>query len=94
MPIRGERLRWPPRPGRRSTGTRARLATDSTDEQQPNPRQPNEHDESADSQAGGPRPIIQQAHKDLVAGREDTDCRNSAGEVIGRNTERSRRRRQ
>jgi hypothetical protein len=90
MPIRGDRLRWPPRPGKRSVGTRARLATDG---EQPSPRQPNEHDESADSQASGPRRIIRQAHDDLAAGLQDTDCRNRAAEIISKNTESARRRR-
>jgi hypothetical protein len=83
MATKGIRLRWPPRPGKRSAGTRAALATDK---QRPGPRQPNEHDESADSQASGPRPIIQRAHDDLVAGQRDTDCRNSAGEIVRKNS--------
>jgi hypothetical protein len=40
---------------------------------QPEPRLPHEHDESSDSQTGGVRPIIQQAHDDIQAGRVDTD---------------------
>jgi hypothetical protein len=90
MAIRGNRLRWPPRPGRRLAGTRATLASD---EQQPSPRQPNEHDESADSQASGLRPIIRRAHDDLVAERQDTDCRNSVGEIVKKNSEGLNRRR-
>ena len=78
MHIRGERLRWPPRPGKRSVGTRAKLATD----EQPVARVPNERDQSADSQASGPRPIMRRAHDDLAAGLQDTDCRNSAAEII------------
>ncbi|MBC7956002.1 MAG: hypothetical protein H7Y33_09060 [Cytophagales bacterium] len=43
-------------------------------EQEPVPRLPHERDESSDSQIGGePRPIIQQAHDDVMAGRVDTD---------------------
>lgn len=91
MPIRGNRLRWPPRPGKRSGETRAKLATD---EPMPStPRQPNERDESADSQASGPRSIIKRAHDDLTSGLEDTDCRNSAAEIVGRNAEKDGRRR-
>ena len=86
MPIRGERLRWPPRPGKRSVGTRVKLATD----ERPSPRTPNERDESADSQGGGPRTIIRQAHDDLAAGRQDTDCRNSAAEIIQKKSARRR----
>lgn len=90
MPIRGDRLRWPPRPGKqRSTGTRETL---STDERKPAPRQPNERDESADSQASEPRPVIRQAHDDVVSGQRDTDCRNSAVEVVERNEIKQRRR--
>ena len=89
MPIRGDRLRWPPRPGKRSnasrdaasrdTGTRQTLATD---EQKPAPQQPNERDESASSQASEPRDVIKQAHADVTAGQKDTDCRNKASTII------------
>jgi len=89
MPVRGNRLRWPPRPRGRSDRTRATLATDES----PSPRQPNERDESADSQQGGPRKLIQQAHDDLAAGMKDTDCRNRAAEIVARNLERARGRR-
>jgi hypothetical protein len=79
MPIRGDRLRWPPRPGKRSAGHRETLATD---EQKPSPRQPNERDASADSQSGPKRPEMEQAHHDLASGQRDTDCRNSAAEIV------------
>ncbi|MGZ9080532.1 MAG: hypothetical protein ACXW2A_19605 [Burkholderiales bacterium] len=100
MPIRGDRLRWPPRPGKRSnvprepspgtrgTGTRE---TSSTDEGQPAPRQPNERDESADSQTSGPREVMRQAHEDVTGGQVDTDCRNKAVEIVERNTTKHRR---
>jgi hypothetical protein len=93
MPIRGDRLRWPPRPGKRSNtprdaGTRQTLATD---EQKPAPQQPNERDESASSQGSEPRDVIKQAHADVTAGQEDTDCRNSAVEVVERNEAKRRR---
>jgi hypothetical protein len=68
------------------------LATDET----PSPRQPNERDESADSQQseqGGPRKRIRQAHEDLAAGRQDTDCRNRAAEIVARGAGRARNRR-
>lgn len=83
MPIRGDRLRWPPRPGKRSTGARETL---STDEHKPAPRQPNERDESADSQASAPRDVIKQAHDDVTQGKLDTDCRNTAVEIVERRT--------
>jgi hypothetical protein len=98
MPIRGDRLRWPPRPGKRSnvarsspearSGTRETL---STDEQKPAPRQPNERDASADSQASAPRPVIQRAHDDVTEGQMDTDCRNSAVEIVEKNDATRRR---
>ncbi len=89
MPIRGDRLRWPPRPGKKfpaaagSAGTKRAL---STDEQPADPnqslRQPNERDESADQQASQPRGVMEQAHDDIESGKEDTDCRNQTAEVI------------
>ncbi|HET9023699.1 MAG TPA: hypothetical protein VFN64_03945 [Burkholderiaceae bacterium] len=99
MPIRGDRLRWPPRPGKRSnvarsgsesrgSGTRQTL---STDEQKPAPRQPNERDASADSQTSPPRDVIKRAHDDVTEGQVDTDCRNSAAEIVERNDTKRRR---
>lgn len=43
------------------------------------PRQPNERDESADSQQSEPRGDIQQAYTDIVSGQQDTDCRGERG---------------
>lgn len=100
MPIRGDRLRWPPRPGKRSnvpreppTGTRGAgtRETSSTDEGQPAPRQPNERDGSADSQTSGPREVMRQAHEDVTGGQVDTDCRNQAVEIVEHNTTKHRR---
>ncbi len=80
MPLRGDRLRWPPRLSRRQTGTRQTLATDA---QSPAPRQPNERDLSADAQSGPPRKVILQAKRDLEQGLEDTDCHNRVQEALG-----------
>lgn len=99
MPIRGDRLRWPPRPGKRSNGTRDAAGTRSTgtretiatDERKPAPQQPNERDESADSQASEPRDVIRQAHDDVTGGQMDTDCRNEAVEIVERNETKRRR---
>ena len=108
MPIRGDRLRWPPRPGKRSNLPRDAAAsrdphdatanrdsgtrqTNSTDEQKPAPRQPNERDESADSQTSPPRDVMRQAHADVTGGQMDTECRNSAVEVVERNDTKDRR---
>lgn len=50
----------------RRTGTAEPLA----------PRRPDERDESADQQEGGPRPVIQQAADDVERGLVDTDERS------------------
>jgi hypothetical protein len=101
MPIRGDRLRWPPRPGKRSNGLREAAGanrastgtreTNSTDESKPAPRQPNERDESADSQSSAPRDVIRQAHEDVTGGQMDTDCRNAAAETLKSNEPKRRR---
>jgi len=101
MPIRGDRLRWPPRPGKRSNGSREvpganREPADtreklSTDEVKQAPRQPNERDESSDSQSGAPRDVMRQAHDDVTGGQVDTDCRNSAAGIVKGNETRRRR---
>jgi hypothetical protein len=85
--VRGERLRWPPRRNRQHIGTRQRLASD---ENHPAP-QPNERDESPDSQTGdGPRGTMKQAADDVARGLEDTDCRNSAGKIVRQSERKSR----
>jgi hypothetical protein len=43
------------------------------------PRQPNDRDESADSQESGPREVIEQAYKDIMQGQVDTDLREQRG---------------
>ena len=44
------------------------------------PRQPNEIDESSDSQEEGkPRPSIKQAYDDIMSGQQDTDLREQRG---------------
>jgi hypothetical protein len=47
--------------------------TQSAIDSQPVPRLPHERDESSDSQTGGVRPIMRQAHDDLASGKVDTD---------------------
>lgn len=79
MPLRGDRLRWPPRLSRRQGGPRP---TPATDTQLREPRQPNERDLSTDAQSGPPRNVIVQAKEDIDRGLEDTDCRNRATEVL------------
>jgi hypothetical protein len=39
---------------------------------EPAPKMPNERDESPDA-GNEPRPIIEQAHDDVVSGKQDTD---------------------
>lgn len=75
MPIRGDRLRWPPRPGRKFSSAAPVAA------QQPL-QQPNERDESAESPTSPSRSVIEQAHADVKSGQQDTDCRNQSAEVI------------
>ncbi len=94
MPIRGDRLRWPPRPGKKfsdattgstsNTGTRRSLSTDERVDSHRPLRRPDERDESADSQASKPRDVIKQAYDDVESGKEDTDCRNRTSEVLDR----------
>lgn len=43
------------------------------------PRQPNEIDESADSQQSASRSVMEQAYKDVMSGQQDTDCREQRG---------------
>ena len=79
MPIRGDRLRWPPRPGKKSeSGTRRALSTDEAQTM----RRPDERDETAGHHAHTPGSVIKRAHDDIKQGQEDTDCRNSAVETI------------
>lgn len=88
MPLRGDRLRWPPRPGKKlsdatTQGTRGSLSTDDKLSGAGQPlQQPNERDESADAHSSAPRPVIKRAHDDLAQGQQDTDCRNQSAQVI------------
>lgn len=43
------------------------------------PRLPHEHDESSDSQAGGPREVMERARRDVEEGQQDTDLRGMPG---------------
>lgn len=76
------RLRWPLLASRRRNGARQGTKQTRATDEQPAPQQPNERDASAESQQGEQRPRIQQAAKDLARGLEDTDCRNSAVEIV------------
>ena len=52
---------------------RARKPLKRNQEEISEPRLPHEHDESSDSQAGGPREVIEQARRDIESGQQDTD---------------------
>jgi len=47
-----------------------------------NPRLPHERDELAQNQGATPRGQIKRAYRDLAQGQVDTDCRNSAAEIV------------
>ena len=86
MPRRGNRLRWPPRPGKKhSAATTARRQPSGAAQQQDPDRplaQPNEREESAPAQPSAPRPVIKQALHDVQSGQQDTDCRNQSAQVL------------
>ena len=71
MPIKGDRLRWPPRPGKKfsaaaaHSGKRRSLSTDQQSASTHDPLLPrNERDETADQPSTAPRDVIKQAHDD------------------------------
>ena len=85
MPIRGDRLRWPPRPGKKSSeGAGTRRTQSTTPDDTGLMQRPDERDESAEHHVGAPRDVIKQAHDDLEEGQRDTDCRNRTAEGIKR----------
>lgn len=69
MPIRGDRLRWPPRPGKKSGDALPRIrrplsnGAQSGDAKQ-ELQQPDKTDVSADREAVHPREAIQSTHND------------------------------
>ena len=73
-----------PSPASTPTGTRRALRTDeqAASNTESALRQPDERDQSADQQATAPRGIIKQAHDDVAAGQQDTDCRNRIPEAL------------
>ena len=81
MPIKGDRLRWPPRPGKKfsagaATSGRRSLSSDQQSTNTHDPLlQPNDRDETADQPSNAPREVIEQAHDDAESGKEDTDRR-------------------
>ncbi len=87
MPIRGDRLRWPPRPGKKHAAKSARRFPSGAEQREDSQRplaQPNERDESAPEPPNAPRPLIKQAFDDVQSGQQDTDCRNQSAQVLDR----------
>jgi hypothetical protein len=58
---------------------RARKPARAAKEENSEPRLPHERDESSDSQGGGPRPVMEQARRDIESGQQDTDLRGTPG---------------
>ena len=50
----------------------------------PSPRLPHERDESADDAGAAPRPLVEQARRDVEAGRSQTDKGEATDELYGR----------
>ena len=69
------------------------VSTQRPRHRQATPRQPNERDESDDSQESPLRGNIRQAFEDLMAGQQDTDMREQRGveEVVKAHLEAVRR---
>ena len=77
MPIKGDRLRWPPRPGKKfsagaaPSGGRRSPSSDRQPTNTHDPRlQPNDRDETADQPTNAPREVIEQADDDAESGKE------------------------
>jgi len=58
---------------------RARMPPRAVKNDNAEPRLPHEHDESSDSQGGGPRAVMEQARRDIESGQQDTDLRGTPG---------------
>jgi hypothetical protein len=48
------------------------------------PHLPHERDEAARQVPAKPRSLIRRGYRDLASGQVDTDCRNSAADIIGK----------
>ena len=91
MPIKGDRLRWPPRPGKKfaagaaPSGGRRSLSSDQQSTNTHDPLlQPNHRDKTADQPSNAPREVIEQAHDDAESGKEDTDRRHQTAQGSNR----------
>ena len=67
---------------RRSTEAPVVDLTANTPSLKSDPRLPHERDEKAGAGVVPPRPKIKRAYQDLASGQVDTDCRNTATQVI------------
>lgn len=77
----GEAIEREPAPVRTRSGEPADPATQVAGARPAAPRLPHEHDENADPPQPPRQPIIQ-AEADLIEGRQDTDLRGKAREII------------
>ena len=67
---------------RRKTSAPAIDLAAASRESRVDPRLPHERDELAQKEGAKPRGQIKRAFRDLARGQVDTDCRNSAAEII------------
>ena len=90
MPIKGDRLRWPPRPGKKfsagaASGGRRSL---SSDQQSTNTHDPllqtSDRDETPVQPSTAPRELIEQAHDDAESGKDDSDRRHQTAQGLTR----------
>jgi hypothetical protein len=88
MPIKGDRLRWPPRPGKKfpagaaPPGGRRSLSSDQHSTNTHDPLlQPNGRDETAVQPSNARREVIEQAHDDAESGKENTDSRHQTAQI-------------
>ena len=72
----------PPEKSRRQTSARAIDLAAAAPESRVAPRLPHERDEVAQKDSAEPRGQTKRAYGDLARGQVDTDCRNSAAEII------------
>jgi hypothetical protein len=89
MPIKGDRLRWPPRPGKKFaagaalSGGRRSLSSDQQSTNRHDPLlQPNDRDNTAVQSSNAPRDVTEQAHDDSESGKGDTDRRHQTAQDL------------
>jgi hypothetical protein len=72
----------PPEKSRRKTSAPAIDLAAASRASRVDPRLPHERDELAQKERAKPRGQTKRAYRDLSRGQVDTDCRNSAAEII------------